>query len=350
MIRKFGDVFRIGEVIMKRYTALAAALLILAAACLVSCSGGAGDGGRISIVATVFPEYDWIKNILGDDPAGVELTLLLDNGSDLHSFQPTAADIMKISTCDLFVYVGGESDGWVKDALGAAANKNMTVVNLMEVLDGSLRIEEEKEGMQEEEEEEEEEEEDHGHGHGEEEEDEEYDEHVWLSLRNAKAVCAEIAKALGKVDPQNAALYMSNAEAYCAELASLDAEYAAAVAAGSIKTLLFCDRFPFRYLTEDYGLDYYAAFAGCSAETEASFETVIFLARKIDELGLHTVLTTEGSDGRIASTVIQNTARKDTAVAVLDSMQGTTSRDAASGVTYLSVMRANLEVLREALK
>ena len=327
---------------MKRYTALAAALLILAAACLVSCSGGAGDGGRISIVATVFPEYDWIKNILGDDPAGVELTLLLDSGSDLHSFQPTAADIMKISSCDLFVYVGGESDEWIKDALIGASNKNMTVVNLMEVLDGSLRIEEEKEGMQEEEEEE------HGHGHGEDEGG--YDEHVWLSLRNAKAVCAELAKALGKVDPQNAALYMSNAEAYCAELEALDAEYAAAVAAGSIKTLLFCDRFPFRYLTADYGLDYYAAFAGCSAETEASFETVIFLAKKIDELGLHTVLTTEGSDGRLASTVIQNTARKDTAVAVLDSMQGTTSRDAASGVTYLSVMRANLEVLREALK
>ena len=331
---------------MKRYTALAAALLILAAACLVSCSGGAGDGGRISIVATVFPEYDWIKNILGDDPAGVELTLLLDSGSDLHSFQPTAADIMKISSCDLFVYVGGESDEWIKDALIGASNKHMTVVNLMEVLDGSLRIEEEKEGMQEEEEEEEEEE--HGHGHGEDEGG--YDEHVWLSLRNAKAVCAELAKALGKVDPQNAALYMSNAEAYCAELEALDAEYAAAVAAGSIKTLLFCDRFPFRYLTADYGLDYYAAFAGCSAETEASFETVIFLAKKIDELGLHTVLTTEGSDGRLASTVIQNTARKDTAVAVLDSMQGTTSRDAASGVTYLSVMRANLEVLREALK
>ncbi|MBQ7591172.1 MAG: zinc ABC transporter substrate-binding protein [Clostridia bacterium] len=329
---------------MKRYTALAAALLILAAACLVSCSGGAGDGGRISIVATVFPEYDWIKNILGDDPAGVELTLLLDSGSDLHSFQPTAADIMKISSCDLFVYVGGESDEWIKDALSGASNKNMTVVNLMEVLDGSLRIEEEKEGMQEEEEEEEE----HGHGHGEDEGG--YDEHVWLSLRNAKAVCAELAKALGKVDPQNAALYMSNAEAYCAELEALDAEYAAAVAAGSIKTLLFCDRFPFRYLTADYGLDYYAAFAGCSAETEASFETVIFLAKKIDELGLHTVLTTEGSDGRLASTVIQNTARKDTAVAVLDSMQGTTSRDAASGVTYLSVMRSNLEVLREALK
>lgn len=329
---------------MKRYTALAAALLILAAACLVSCSGGAGDGGRISIVATVFPEYDWIKNILGDDPAGVELTLLLDSGSDLHSFQPTAADIMKISSCDLFVYVGGESDEWIKDALSGASNKNMTAVNLMEVLDGSLRIEEEKEGMQEEGEEEEE----HGHGHGEDEGG--YDEHVWLSLRNAKAVCAELAKALGKVDPQNAALYMSNAEAYCAELEALDAEYAAAVAAGSIKTLLFCDRFPFRYLTADYGLDYYAAFAGCSAETEASFETVIFLAKKIDELGLHTVLTTEGSDGRLASTVIQNTARKDTAVAVLDSMQGTTSRDAATGVTYLSVMRSNLEVLREALK
>ena len=329
---------------MKRYTALAAALLILAAACLVSCSGGAGDGGRISIVATVFPEYDWIKNILGDDPAGVELTLLLDSGSDLHSFQPTAADIMKISSCDLFVYVGGESDEWIKDALSGASNKNMTVVNLMEVLDGSLRIEEEKEGMQEKEEEEEE----HGHGHGEDEGG--YDEHVWLSLRNAKAVCAELAKTLGKVDPQNAALYMSNAEAYCAELEALDAEYAAAVAAGSIKTLLFCDRFPFRYLTADYGLDYYAAFAGCSAETEASFETVIFLAKKIDELGLHTVLTTEGSDGRLVSTVIQNTARKDTAVAVLDSMQGTTSRDAASGVTYLSVMRSNLEVLREALK
>ena len=328
---------------------------------------------KLKVVTTIFPEYDWTREIIGNNIKNVELTLLLGNGVDLHSYQPSIQDIAKISTADIFIYVGGESDGWVKDALKNATNKNMKVINLLETLGDKVKAEEVKEGMQAEEEEEhhhhdgehhdvEDEDEDenedhdheaeeghHHHHHGEEDEVE-YDEHVWLSLRFAKIISAEIANALCEKDPSNAASYKANLAAYTAKLDDLDSKYAAAVKAGSKNTILFGDRFPFRYLVDDYGLDYFAAFVGCSAETEASFETVIFLSKKVDELGLNSVLKIESGDGKIARTIIQNTKKKNAKVLTLDSIQSTTAKQAAAGTTYIKIMEENLKVLQEALK
>ncbi|MCR4588922.1 MAG: metal ABC transporter substrate-binding protein [Lachnospiraceae bacterium] len=358
------------------------------------------DGKKLQIVTTIFPEYDWVMNVLGDQAENAEVTMLLDNGVDLHSFQPTAEDIMKISTCDLFIYVGGESDGWVEDALQEAVNPNMVVINLLEELGETVKAEEMVEGMQEsehhhdhdhededhdhdedehdhededhdhdedeqdhededhdhDEDEHDHEDEDHDHEEGEEHEhhhedgEVEYDEHVWLSLRSTATLVASIAEGLKNADATNADAYAANAEAYIAELNALDAEYQAAVDAATVKTVLFGDRFPFRYLVDDYGLTYYAAFVGCSAETEASFETITFLSQKVDELGLKAVLTIEGDNHRIAETIVSNTQSKDQQIMVMDSMQATTSEDVAAGTTYLSVMKANLEVLKAALQ
>lgn len=311
--------------------------LILAIFCALTTSVFAAKAkktDKIKVVTTIFPEYDWAREIIGDKASNVELTLLLGNGVDLHSYQPSIQDIAKISTADIFIYVGGESDGWVKDALKNATNKNMKVINLMETLGDKLKAEEVKEGMQ-----------------AEEEEDEvEYDEHVWLSLRFAKILSTEIANALCEKDAANAAAYKANLSAFAAKLDALDSKYAAAVKAGSKNTILFGDRFPFRYFVEDYGLDYFAAFAGCSAETEASFETVIFLSKKVDELGLNSVLKIESSDGKIARTIIQNTKSKNAKVLTMDAIQSTTLKQAKAGATYLSIMEGNLKVIEEALK
>jgi zinc transport system substrate-binding protein len=325
--------------VKKAIPLILAALLLLGG--LSACGGNqqpAAESGKLKIVTTIFPIYDWVMNVLGDDPAEAEVTLLLGSGVDLHSFQPSAADILRISTCDLFVYVGGESDAWVDDALKEAVNKDMTVVNLMDALGDAVKEEETVEGMEAEEEE----------GEGE-EEGPEYDEHVWLSLRNAADLTNSIANALATVDAAHAEAYRANAAAYITKLNGLDAEYRAAVDAAPVKTLLFGDRFPFRYLVDDYGLDYYAAFVGCSAETEASFETITFLARKADELSLPAVCTIEGTDKRIAETVVANTQTKDQKILILDSMQSVTAKDAAAGTTYLSIMEGNLAVLKEAL-
>ena len=499
--------------------------LVLALAMAVSLFTGCGkknnaetgesDPNKLSVVTTIFPEYDWVREILGGKAESTDLTMLLDNGVDLHSYQPTADDIVKISDCDLFIYVGGESDEWVKNVLKNAANRKMKVINLLEMLGDSVKTEETVEGMQEDGH-------DHGHSHdeqltendiedrtlsdfagawkslhpfllngdldkfcehrAEEDEDssttkvtywekykaswqcdaekisingdtitftyadgktvsaeytyagyqpkrndegkirsvryqfettsadapkyvqfndhghepgeaehfhiyfgndgfdalmsaktnpffvkdalsvedildelmghdhgEEKDEHVWLSLKNAQVLCVTLADALCAIDPDNKNTYIANAAAYRDKLAALDADYKAAVDGAAHKTVLFGDRFPFRYLADDYGLRYYAAFAGCSAETEASFETVSFLAKKVDELGLPCVLTIEGAQHRIAETIVQNTAGKNQRVLTMDSMQSTTSKDVANGATYLSVMEKNLSVLKEAL-
>ncbi len=295
-----------------------------------------GDTAKISIVTTIFPEYDWVRVILGDKADRAEVTMLMDNGVDMHSYQPTAEDILKISDCDIFIYVGGESDNWVDDALKEAVNKDMKVINLFEVLGDKVKEEEAVEGMEEED-------------WHEQEYEVEYDEHVWLSLRNAQILCDKIAEVIEQTDPECADVYKKNADDYRSKLDSLDKEYEAAVSQASVKTLLFADRFPFRYMTDDYGLDHYAAFAGCSAETEASFETVIFLADKTDELGLTAIMTIEGSDKRMAETVRDNSKSKDQQILTLDSLQGLTSEDAASGTTYLSVMTHDLEVIKQAL-
>ena len=499
---------------MKKITALLLALMMLAGV-LAGCGKpkDAGKAGKLKVVTTIFPAYDWVRAILGDKAENAEITMLLDNGVDLHSYQPTADDIVKISDCDLFVYVGGESDGWVKKALKSAANRNMKVINLLEVLGDSVKTEETVEGMQEDghghshdeqlteddikdrtlsdfagawkslhpfllngnldkfcEHRAEEDEDssttkdtylekykaawqcdaekisiegnnitftyadgktvsaeytyagyqpkrndegeirsvryqfettsadapkyvqfnDHGHEPGEAEhfhiyfgndgfdalmsaktnpffvkdalsvEDildelmghdhgEEKDEHVWLSLKNAETLVTAIADALQELDPDNKDTYAANASAYIEKLSALDGAYQSAVDGAARKTVLFGDRFPFRYLVDDYGLSYYAAFAGCSAESEASFETVSFLAKKVDELGLPCVLTIEGKNHKLAETIVQSTAGKNQKVLTMDSMQSMTSKDAANGATYISVMEQNLSVLKEAL-
>ena len=489
--------------------------LLLTAVILISCgeNNATAKNDKLSVVATIFPEYDWVCEILGDKAENVEVTMLLDNGVDLHSYQPTIDDIAKISDCDMFIYVGGESDGWVKNALKNAKNDKMKVINLLEVLGDSVKTEELVEGMQEEEhdhahhheeiteadienrslsdfsgewkslypyiddlgeyfEHKAEEDDDktttketyiekykiswfceadkisidgnkiiftysdgktysadykysgyriktnedgkiasvryqfetdengapkyvqfndHGHepqksehfhiyfgdngfdalmdaknnpffvksalstneileelmGH---EHEEEKDEHVWLSLKNAKILCKAIADNLSEIDPQNKDIYSANVSAYIKKLSALDEEYKKMANASIRKVVLFGDRFPFRYLADDYGLDYYAAFVGCSAETEASFETIAFLSKKTDELRLPCVLTIEGVNHKIADTVVANTSAKNQKVLTMDSMQATTSSDVKNGATYISVMEKNLDVLREALK
>ncbi len=390
---------------MKKYISLAIAGLLTVGVFSVceTISSQAAENGKIQIVTTIFPEYDWVMNILGDNPAEADVTMLLDNGVDLHSFQPTVEDILKISTCDLFIYVGGESDEWVNDVLDKAMNKDMIVINLLDVLGDFVKEEELVEGMQEhehdhdhdEEEHDDEEQneedhneedhseedhneedhsgedhneedhseedhseegsdedhgEDHDHDHDHEDDETEYDEHVWLSLKNAVALVANISEAIQKIDPDNAAAYKENTTAYMEKLSVLDEEYQAAVSDASVTTLLFGDRFPFRYMVDDYGLSYYAAFSGCSAESEASFETITFLASKVDELSLSAVMTIEGTDHRIAETIVQTTQAKDQKILTMDSMQSTTAKDVENGVSYLDIMEKNLSVLKEALK
>ena len=292
----------------------------------------------LSIVTTIFPEYDWVCQILRDRLEKADVTMLLDTGVDLHNYQPTADDIVTVSNCDLFIYVGGESDEWVDDVLAAANNPDLVAIDLMEVLGDSVKEEEVVEGM-----EEEAEEEDAG-------KEVEYDEHVWLSLKNASILCQEIANRLGEIDPDGKTAYDANVAAYLEELSELDLEYQAMIENFSKKTVLFGDRFPFRYLTDDYGLNYYAAFVGCSAETEASFETVVFLANKVDELGLPAVLKIEGSDGKLAQTIVDNTTKQSAEILELDSMQSVTAADVAQGANYLAAMENNLFILQEALK
>lgn len=336
---------------MKKITVLLLALFMLVSA-LAGCGkqNDTNQTDKLSIVTTIFPEYDWVREILGDKADNAEITMLLDNGVDLHSYQPTADDIVKISDCDLFIYVGGESDEWVEDALRNAANRNMKVINLLEVLGDSVKTEEIVEGMQEEEHEHEDAEE-HEHEDAEEHEhEEEADEHVWLSLKNAKMLVRVISKALQELDPDSKDIYAANADAYVKKLSALDAEYQTAVDAASNKTILFGDRFPFRYLVDDYGLRYYAAFVGCSAETEAGFETISFLAKRVDEWKLPCVLTIEGAQHKIAETIVRNTTAKNQRVLTMDSMQSTTSKDVKNGTTYLSVMEKNLSVLKEVLR
>ena len=294
------------------------------------------DDKKLQIVTTIFPVYDWVMNVLSDNPGNAEVTMLLDTGADLHSYQPTAADMMKITSADIFVYVGGESDEWVEDVLKNSSGDRCIVMNLMEILTDRLREEELVEGME--------------HDHEEEEEETEYDEHIWLSLRNAAVRVKRIEEALSKADSVNAAVYQNNRTSYIQKLDDLDRQYQTAVTQASVKTLLFADRFPFRYLTEDYGLNYYAAFAGCSAESEASFEIVTFLARKVDELNLKAVLTIEGTDHRIAETVIRTTASGNQKILTLNSLQSVTAREVAQGISYLTVMAENLKVLKEALR
>ena len=291
----------------------------------------ASSEGKIKVLATIFPAYDWAKNLtVGCDSVYVDL--LLKDGVDMHSFQPSAADIVKISTADIFIYVGGESDAWVENALKNAGNDKMIVINLMDKLKGFIKQEEVVEGMQQTE-----------GGHEDHDEEIENDEHVWLSLNNAIASSNEIARALMEKDEAHSSIYMANLVFYVDKLAALKQEYANSFGE---KTIIVCDRYPFLYLTDEFGIKYYAAFNGCSAESEASFDTIAFLSVKLHELKSPSVFVTESSDKKIAKTVISSAGIKDCKIIALDSMQSTTLKQAQKGKNYYDVMRANLEALK----
>lgn len=327
-----------------------------------------GNSNKISIVCTTFPQYDWVKNILGEEAERFNVTLLLDNGVDMHSYQPAVKDIATAGSSDLFIYVGGEPDTWVEDALKEAKNKDLKAINLMETLGNSVKEEEVVEGMQEEREslghsheksskEKQEQTQKESHENSQEingqkeaaDEEPEYDEHIWLSIRNAEIMVKNIEKAIEQLDSDNAKVYQTNAENYIKKLDTLDKQYANTIQNAKYKAILFGDRFPFRYMADDYDLKYYAAFAGCSAETMAGFETVTFLAKKADELRLPVILTIENSDGRIAEAVKSNTTKKNQKILAMNSLQSVTKEQLADGITYLQVMQENLSVLSEAL-
>jgi len=319
--------------------------LIISAAFLSSCGENPADENKkISIVTTIFPQYDWVREITSGVDHPFELTLLLDNLVDLHSYQPTVADIVTIGAADVFIYVGGHSDDWAADVLRQASNPNLIAVNLLEILGDAVVTEVLIEGSE------------HlcdddcpdDHGAGDIQLHE--DEHVWMSLRLANVMCAAIADVLILLDPENESGYRQNLAAYSGALLNLDREYQIAVNAGSVDTMVFADRFPFRYLLDDYGLKYFAAFTGCSAASEASFSTIVFLATKLEELGLKSIMVSESADQSIAKTVIGSTPSKNQEIRTLNAFQSVLRADIDSGKTYISIMRENLEVLAEALK
>lgn len=366
--------FYIMEVIMKKNRILIICIVLAMSIFVISACSNSKDSAaiagteKISVVCTIFPQYDWVREIIGENTDDYEITLLMDDGIDLHSYQPSAKDIATISNCDLFIYVGGESDKWVDDVLKETVNKEMKVISLLEVLGDAVKKEEIIEGMEhehhehdEDEDHEHDEDEDHEHEEDEHDEDEHHehdedeshfhedDEHVWLSLKNAQVIINSIKNALEEIDSKNSEIYAKNYNNYVEKLSELDMEYQAAVNSSKRKTILFADRFPFRYMVDDYGLSYHAAFAGCSAETEASFETIAFLSGKTEELKLSSVLVIENSDNKLANTIIENTASKNQEILVMDSLQSVTNKKLKDGYSYLSVMKNNLEILKKAL-
>ncbi len=309
-----------------------ASVILCTVLCMVflcSCGDMPVNNEGLKIVCTAFPQYDYIKNILGNESG---LSLLLDDGADLHSYEPTATDIIEIGSSDLFVYIGGISDSWVEGTLKSANSQTLKTVALMDLVE-TYEVDYVA-GMEKEE---------HNHKHGEEHEK---DEHIWLSLRNSAKITKALCDIICEIDSANAEKYKANAEKYINSLNELDNEYKSVIESAKRGTLLFADRFPFRYLIEDYGLEYHAAFSGCSSESEASFQTMAFLIDKTKELSLPAVIIIEGSDGSIAQMICSETGAK---TLTLDSCQSVSAADINQGTNYLDIMRNNLEILREAL-
>ena len=299
------------------------------------------DDGRISVVTTIFPQYDFVRQIAGEN---VELKMLLKPGEETHSYEPTPHDIIAIQNSDIFIYVGGENDAWVEDILESMPEADMRTLKLMDCVD---TVEEEHvEGMQEQ----------PGHSHEEEEshEDEteeehsvhEIDEHVWTSPVNASAIVDKIKELLVQADPENRQIYEENAEAYEAELAELDAEFRDVVDNAGRRLVVFGDRFPFRYFADEYGLDYYAAFPGCASDTEPSAATMAFLINKVKEEEIPAVLKMELSNENIANAIAEATG---TEVRTFYSCHNLTAEEFEDGETYLSMMQKNVETLKEVL-
>lgn len=297
--------------------------------------------GKIKIVCTVFPQYDWIRSILGNSEE-IELSLIVQNGADPHSYQPTAADIMSISNCDMIVTLGGDSEQWVDEALQRAQGSDIKKIELSAIKGMTLHNVSSSSHSHEEHEHEHEHE--HGHGHS------AFDEHLWLSVKNAMTATAALTDEICRLDEKNADTYKKNAEQYISSLAELDAEYEKAVSGipEESRFMLFADRFPFVYLLSDYGIEYQAAFDGCTTDVDADFDTVIKLINEADTHGVSYIAVTESSDGALAQTVATST-KKDIEIITLNSLQRVNEKDIKNGASYLGAMRENLAALKIAL-
>lgn len=344
-------------------------LLFLTNAC-TSKNSTVETQAKLNIVTNIFPTYDWVREITkGGD---VNISYLTDTGVSLHNYEPSAEDIKKIKESDLFVYLGSHSDKWADKIL--AENPDLKVIKLMDVLEDSVLDEEVKEGMEDHHDhhhdhdhydhdhdhEDEHENHDHDYDHEGEHDDHDHDdhehdhnhhhedEHVWLSIKNAQLICKAIEEKLSEIDSKNKDLYAKNLNNYLQKLTELDNEYTKEINSSKDNTLIFADRFPFRYLTEDYNLDYYAAFTGCSADAEASFDTIVFLVKKLDELNINSVFTLTDSDGKIARTIIEN-SKKDIKILKLNSMESV-NKDQAQEATYIDYMKDNLKSIIQGLE
>ena len=304
---------------------------------LTGCAGeGTADDGKISVVCTNFPAFDFVTNIVGEDNENIKVTYLLEKGVDMHNYQASADAIAQIMKADLCVYVGGESEAWVEDVLESSSAKNVRKVRFMDVVE--LKHEEIKEGMERDHEE---------HEHAEECT---YDEHVWLSLKNAVKMTETVSAALISLDADNSDIYRVNANEYIAKLNALDEEYRILADSAKNKVIVVADRFPFLYLADDYGIEYYAAFPGCSAESEAGFETITFLVGKVKEYNVPVVFQIETSNGSLVKTVITASGVDNVKSGTLDSMQSVSKEKIESGYSYIAAMKNNLLALKEALK
>ena len=289
--------------------------------------------GKVRILCAGFSQFDWVLNIIsGSDKA--EVTALYKSGVDIHSFQASAADIVSIADSDLFVFNGGSSDKTLLDILEKSTNKSHVTFDCMEKLGGLILEEDESVAPK------------NSHHH---EEEEEADEHIWLSLKNAAVLCRSLAEEISKLDPQNASLYHNNADKYISKLNNLDKEYSETISASQRKQLVFADRFPFRYLASDYGLECFAAFPGCSTETEAAFSTILYLAEKVDEFKLPYIITVDNAQNSIGNAVIDSAENKNVKILSMNSLQIVTDEQKNNGLTYLSAMEENLKTIRDAL-
>lgn len=311
-------------------TCILAVLLccILLTGCGAEPATGQAENGRLQVVTTIFPQYDFTRAIAGDL---ADITMLLPPGSESHTFEPTPQDIIRIQNCDIFIYGGGESDAWADTILASMDTSNMTIISLMDIV--SVVEEEFVEGMQAEDE-------------HDEDEEAEYDEHVWTAPQNAKIISTVIAEALKERDSANAGVYESNRKAYSQELDDLDAQFRQVVTDGKRNLIVFGDRFPFRYFADAYGLKYYAAFPGCASETEPSAATVAFLIDTVKEKELPVIFHIEFSNESMADTISEGTGAKKL---LLHSCHNVSQADIDNGVTYLQLMQNNVSNLKEAL-
>lgn len=314
---------------MKRFIAIVTAFCLVFS--LAACSGGNKEKSRLHIISTIFPSYDFARQITkGVD--GVEVTMLIPPGTEPHAFEPGVQNMAQIKECDLFIYLGGESDQWVEELLATFDQGEINTIKMIDCVE--LLKEETVEGMQAEE-----------HHHDEVAAHGENDEHVWTSPVNAIAISQKIESELEKIDKENAAVYSENFSNYEAELSALDNELKSISALNG--KIIMADRFPFQYLANEYTLDYYAAFPGCSTESDPSAATIAFLETKIKETGAKAVFYTEFSSQKVADTLCEATGVKKL---LLHSCHNVSKNDFENGATYVSLMEQNIKNLDEALK